>query len=254
MAEAMLRPIRLVAAVLLAGTCIGAPLGARAMRAAATTQPSNLYFTGLVTQGPDRGTRVEGLLALDGAGGGNLTLGNGSVAPITTGASGTSGMALTATLAPNQVIHGTGAPAGMGTTAGTFTGPRAGDSGAWSAGIAVKVIDYAITGTINAGPNSGKQVLIGDLYGFVTADGTMFGKYVDNSKAGPGITSRVYPVHGTFMNNMLTAGLAFSARTTFALVGRTRLFYGQNSVTGFLVGPSGRDSGTWAGVDNSSAA
>src|ERR1051326_7396580 len=98
----MMRMIRLGAAALLALSLRGLPLTAGAGPPAAA-QATNSYFSGLVTKGPDTGMVVEGLLALDGAGGGNLTLSDGTSAPVST--STTAPMTLTATLAAGSVLQ-----------------------------------------------------------------------------------------------------------------------------------------------------
>ena len=183
------------------------------------------------------------------AGAGNLTLGNGTQVPVTSTMSGQT-MHVTATLGTGKVIHGTGVMAGMGTIAGTFTGPGAGDSGVWTADIAATTVNFGVTGTIDKGPDTGKNVLIGDLLGYVDAIGVMHGTYVDNSKVGPGITPKTYPVHGSYINKMITASIAFSTKTSFALVGRAGTFFGGafTGARGAMYGPTSLDSGTWAGV------
>lgn len=242
----MIRSIRLGGAALLVAAVVSLPAVVHAQSPAPRAMgfdisSSNSLFSGFVTKGPDAGMHLEGLLSLT-AGAGTLTLGNGTAAPASA-----SGMTATATL-PTGTIRGMGAAAGMSSFAGTFTGPRANDQGFWVASLAKTVLNYGVTGNVATGPHHGNSVLIGDLFGYVTGDGAMFGTYTDNSKVGPGIVPKVYPVHGTFTGSMLAASIVFNPMTSYALVGRVGKFYGLDRVAGALMGPTSHDQGTWAGL------
>jgi hypothetical protein len=248
----MMRLIQLGSSALLLAITVGFPAATHAAAPrAANLGAVNSIFVGYMTQGPDAGMKVEGLLSLSG-GTGTLTLGDGTAPAASAGVT-SSGVTMTVAL-PNGAVSGTGAANGASLFIGTLTGPKAGDQGFWTAQVATAVLDYAVTANISRGPHRGQSVLIGDLYGYVGADGSLFGKYVDNSKAGPGIVAKVYPVHGSFVNNILTAGIAFSPRTAYGLVGRVGKFYGQDEVSGSVIGPTSRDTGTWAGLSNAATA
>ncbi len=247
-----MRSIRLGGSALVLASVMGLPLTAQAHQvarpAAVDLTASNSVFSGFVTKGPDAGTRVEGLLSLT-AGAGAMALGGVPVpAPASAGMT-SRGITLTVTL-PMGVVKGIGSAAGRNAAAGTFTGPRTGDHGRWTAEVAQTVVSYGITGKVSSGPHRNNNALIGDLNGYALADGTMFGTYTDNSKVGPGIVPPVYAVHGTLANNMLTAGITLKGGTTFGLVGHLGKRYGQNVVIGAMTGPTTQDTGTWAGLDN----
>lgn len=247
----MMRLIRLGGTALLVAAALAVPVSAHAAAPSAMGLGDiNTIFTGYVTQGPDRGMAIEGLLSLTG-GAGTLTLGDGT-APAATASTAAAGTSLKVTLATGT-LSGMAAGAGAAGFVGTFSGPKAGDQGFWRARTAMTVANYAITAHIAKGPHEGRTVLIGDLLGYVAADGTLFGTYTDNSKVGPGITPKIYAVHGSFVNNIMTASIVFTPKLAFGLVGRVGTFYGQDEVSGNIMGPSSRDTGTWAGLSNSAA-
>ena len=241
--------IRLGGAAIVLACIVGLPVAAHAHQVSRPSgfdlATSNSYFSGVVTQGPDAGQRVEGLLALT-ANAGTLTMGTGATAPVTTGIA-SSGVTLTVTL-PRGILDGRMTSAQRYDVAGTFTGPGPGDQGFWTAQTAVTMLNLAVTGKVSSGPHRGSTALIGDLVAYAAHDGTLFGTYTDNSRAGPGVVARVYPVHGTYVHDILTASMAFDAIHTFALIGHAGRFFGLARVAGPMMGPSGRDVGTWAGV------
>jgi hypothetical protein len=245
----MERLIRLGGAAILLACIVGLPVVARAQQVSRPPRfdlaTSNSYFSGVVTRGPDAGQRVEGLLALT-ANAGTLTMGTGATAPVTSGVT-SSGVTLTVTL-PHGILDGQMTSSQRYDVAGTFTGPSPGDQGFWTALTAVTMLNLAVTGKVSSGPHRGSAVLIGDLVAYAAHDGTLFGTYTDNSRAGPGVVAKVYPVHGTYVHDILTASMVFDAKHTFALIGHAGRFFGLARVAGPMIGPSGRDVGTWAGL------
>jgi hypothetical protein len=245
----MERLFRLSGAAILLACIVGLPVAAHAHQVSRPPRfdlaTSNSYFSGVVTRGPDAGQRVEGLLALT-ANAGTLTIGTGVTAPVTSGVT-SSGVTLTVTL-PHGILDGQMTSSQRYDVAGTFTGPSPGDQGFWTALMAVTMLNLAVTGKVSSGPHRGSTALIGDLVAYAAHDGTLFGTYSDNSSAGPGIVARVYPVHGTYVNDVLTASMAFDASHTYALIGHAGKFFGLARVAGPMMGPSGRDVGTWAGL------
>jgi len=235
--------------------------GIRASRAETTT--TSYHFWGLVTQGMDAGQILEGVLDVTPGGGGAvtavLTMGDASTSNATGSMMGKA-ITLKFPMTGMGTLTGTGTKAGTGWV-GSFTGPHAGDRGTWRAGMAVATINYAVTGSVTKGPSKGKSV-IGDLTGVVEADGTVTGRYTDNSNVGPGITVKTYPVHGFYVNNNLAAavvmgaagsmnmmpGTMMAAMPTIMIVGHAATFFGQKALNGSLVGPKSGDSGVVSAV------
>ena len=245
----MKRLIRLGGVAILLACIVGLPVAAHAHQVSRPSgfdlATSNSYFSGVVTRGPDAGQRVEGLLALT-ANAGTLTMGTGATAPVTASLA-SSGVTLTVTL-PHGILDGQVTSSQRYDVAGTFTGPVPGDEGFWTAQTAVTMLNLAVTATVNSGPHRGSTALIGDFVAYAAHDGSLFGTYTDNSRAGPGVVARIFPVHGTYVHDILTASMVFDAKHTFALIGHAGKFFGLARVAGPMMGPSGRDVGTWAGL------
>jgi hypothetical protein len=245
----MKRLIRLGGAAIFLACIVRLPVAARADQLSRPSPfdlaTSHSFFSGVVTRGPDAGRRVEGLLALT-ANAGTLTMGTGATAPVTSGIA-SSGVTLTVTL-PHGILDGQVTSSQRYDVAGTFTGPVPGDEGFWTAQTAVTMLNLAVTAKVSSGPHRGSTALIGDFVAYAAHDGSLFGTYTDNSRAGPGVVARVYPVHGTYVHDILTASMAFDAIHTFALIGHAGKFFGLARVAGPMLGPSGRDVGTWAGL------
>ncbi len=250
----MRRLFRRGSSALLSATILALPMVAHAQPhtarraqqpAALDIRSTNAYFSGIIAVGPDAGQRVQGLLSLA-SGAGTLTLGDGSQASASAGPVAT-GITMTLTL-PNGAIKGTVTSANKAVITGTFSGPHAGDTGFWTADGAVTTLSYAINGAVTKGPDHSRSALIGDMLAYVTADGTVFGTYTDNSLNAPGHVAPVYPIRGFYVGGLFTGTITYNARTTFALVGRSGQYYGQSRLAGSLLGPRVGDTGSWAGA------
>lgn len=238
-----------VAALLLLSIMISNPVS----HAAGACTQGTYHFWSLVTQGAETGTVVEGILAVTGPVAPTLTFGNGTVVNVGCSATSTS-IALQASLGKAGALAGRGTMTGKDWF-GTFTGPRAGDGGAWRAVFAPTSIALNVAGAVVEGPHKGMNV-VGDVNGIVEPDGTLFGTYLDSSNVGAGLPAGLtFPVHGWYVNGNLSVAIQWTHATdafmTFhAVKGR---FYGPLTLTGTLAGPGAGDTGSVAAMATNNA-
>ncbi len=252
--------LKLVAALALSGLMI---LGGQSITASrADAGPMNFHFWGLVVGGQDSGMTLDGILNVTATGTKImpvLTLGDGTAV---NGSGALSGKSITVIFPMGKMgtIVGIGKSVG-GAFVGSFIGPHPGDNGTWRAGTAPTVINFAVTGSISKGPSKSLGI-VGDLYGVVEPDGTMTGRYVDNSNANSKTFGKTYPVHGFYANNNMAAAIMMADSKammmgnstmmgmgkTIMISGRSGTFFGQQAFNGTLVGPMSGDSGVVSGL------
>jgi len=257
-----MRVLKLAAAFALTGLMVMGGQGITVSRA--DTAPMNFHFFGYVLSGQDSGMMLDGIL--------NVTVMGNAVTPVLTLGDGTvvngmgslKGKSITVSLPLGTKM---GTVTGIGTSVGgnflgSFIGPRKGDYGTWRAGSAPTTVSFGVTGSVSKGPSKDTGV-VGDLLGVVEADGTMTGRYVDNSNANNAKAfGKTFPVHGFYANGNMTAAIMMSNPSammmsnanammmgkTLIISGRAGKFFGQDSFNGTILGPMAGDSGVVSGL------
>lgn len=199
--------------------------------------PLLFNFEGSVTEGPSKGTELNGELSLtpaaDGTVSGALTIGDTAI-PVTGRLAGTN-ISVTFDLGGGTYIFGIGRIFSDGIARGPFVGPASGDQGRWRAEpITVAAFDFS--GTVNQGPSAGTT--LAGLLTLKIADGHFTGDLDINGTKIP-VAGRLTPAHdGTRINITFDLGNGVTIRGT-------GLSQADGSFAGPFRGPAAGDRGTW---------